>query len=242
MVDHKILILGGTGEARALAALLLEANKNFISSLAGRTDDPIFPVGPLRIGGFGGVEGLLAYCRSEKITHIADCTHPFAAQISAHAANVAEQLGLLYLRLERPQWEKQAGDNWITVSCMGAAADSLLPGARVMLTTGLKDLPAFFSRPDISGIARMMGAPQIAAPTGWKILRERPPLTLESEIALMHAHEITVLVSKNSGGKARAKLDAARELGLPVVMLARPAKPAAQIAQKVEELAEMLAN
>ena len=241
MAARKILILGGTGPARSLAALLMERGANFISSLAGRTDDPILPIGPLRVGGFGGVEGLQAYCAAEKITTIADCTHPFAAIISASAAQVAENLQLEYFRLERPEWEKQAGDQWMVVSCMGAAADSLLPGARVMLTTGLKDLPAFFSRPDISGIARMMGKPQVVAPEGWRIIQERPPFTLESEVALMRAENISILVTKNSGGAARAKLDAARELGLPVVMLKRPEKPAAKMATDAGTLAELLA-
>lgn len=240
MAGRRILLLGGTGDARALASLLAEAGADFVNSLAGRTEAPILPEGPLRVGGFGGVQGLIDYVRAERIGVIADCTHPFAAVISAHAAEAAKTCGIDYVRLERPAWQKQPGDDWLRVNCMGAAADSLLPGARVMLTTGLKDLPAFFSRTDISGIARMMGAPAVEAPKGWRILRERPPFSLASEMALMRSEAISVLVTKNSGGVSREKLDAARALQLPVVMIERPVKPAAKLAASAAEMLRAL--
>ena len=236
----EFLILGGTRDARELAGLLIARGADVTSSLAGRTQDPVKPEGKLRVGGFGGADGLAEYLRAHHYDAVIDATHPYAAQISAHAAEAAARLGIRHLRLERPQWRREPGDKWLEVPCMGAASDALLPGARVLLTTGLKDLPSFFSRPDLSGIARMMGEPALAVPPQWRLIRERPPFSLESELALMGEEGITVLVTKNAGGPARAKLDAARQLGLAVVMITRPQKPAAEVAASAEELVRLL--
>lgn len=233
----RILLLGGTADARALAAMLHDAGADFITSLAGRTAAPLVPAGAVRVGGFGGAEGLAAYVRSEGIGVIADCTHPFAAVISANAAAAARLTGAHYLRLERPVWEAQAGDKWLNVPCIGAAADALMPGSRVLLTTGVKDLPAFFSRRDLGGVARMIGEPAVAVPASWKLIQERPPFSRESEVRLMREEKISVLVTKNAGGIARHKLDAARELGIAVVMIARPDKPPAEVVESAEAMA-----
>jgi precorrin-6A/cobalt-precorrin-6A reductase len=230
------LVLGGTADARTLASLLHKAGADFVSSLAGRTAAPLMPEGQVRIGGFGGVAGLADYVRSHGIGAIADCTHPFAAVISANAYAAAAETGVRYVRLERPEWAAGPGDKWLTVPCIGAASDAILPGARVLLTTGVKDLPSFFSRPDIGGVARMIGKPSVEVPPAWRLVQERPPFSVESELALMRGEKISVLVTKNAGGIARHKLDAARALGIQVVMVSRPFKARDEV---VSDAAEM---
>ena len=229
-------MLGGTADARTLASLLHKAGADFVSSLAGRTAAPLMPEGQVRIGGFGGVAGLADYVRSLGIGAIADCTHPFAAVISANAYAAAAETGVRYVRLERPEWAAGPGDKWLTVPCIGAASDAILPGARVLLTTGVKDLPSFFSRPDIGGVARMIGEPSVEVPPAWRLVQERPPFSVESELALMRGEKISVLVTKNAGGIARHKLDAARALGIQVVMVSRPFKARDEV---VSDAAEM---
>ena len=220
-----MLILGGTSEARELAGLL---GDEAITSLAGVTGAPLLPEGPVRSGGFGGVDGLTAYCRAEAITHIADATHPFAVNISRHAKAAADALHLPYVRLERPAWTARGGDHWQCVPALTAAAAAIPDGARVLVTTGRKDLAPFLARPGLTGIIRMIEAPAVSLPETWQLLLARPPFTVESDLRLMRCAGITHLVSKNSGGEpTRAKLDAARALGLPVIMLTRPVKPAA---------------
>ena len=236
LAGRKILLLGGTADARALASLLAAAGADFVSSLAGRTAAPLMPEGQVRIGGFGGVAGLADYVRSHGIGAIADCTHPFAAVISAYAYAAAAETGVRYVRLERPEWAAGPGDKWLTVPCIGAASDAILPGARVLLTTGVKDLPSFFSRPDIGGVARMIGEPAVEVPPAWRWVQERPPFSVESELALMRGEKISVLVTKNAGGIARHKLDAARALGIQVVMVSRPFKARDEV---VSDAAEM---
>lgn len=220
-----ILILGGTRDARELAQLLQAEGLDAITSLAGRTADPLLPPGRVRMGGFGGAEGLAAYLREAGIALIADATHPFAAVISANAAAAASAVGIPCVRLTRPAWEPGPGERWLRVSCTGAASDAILPGARVLLTTGHKDLASFFARTDITGIARTIEAPAVPVPPRWQILNQRPPFTRDSELALMRRERITLLVTKNAGGPGREKLDAAAELGVPVLMIERPAKP-----------------
>ena len=240
LAGGRILVLGGTADARALASLLHAAGAVFISSLAGRTAAPLMPEGEVRIGGFGGVAGLRDYVRAEGIGVIADCTHPFAAMISANAYAAAGETGARYVRLERPAWEPVAGDKWLRVPCIGAAADALLPGSRVLLTTGVKDLPAFFSRPDIGGVARMIGEPSVAVPPDWRLVQERPPFSVDAELALMRDEKISVLVTKNAGGIARQKLDAARELGVQVVMVSRPVKAGREVAESAQAMFAIL--
>jgi precorrin-6A/cobalt-precorrin-6A reductase len=230
------LVLGGTADARTLASLLHKAGADFVSSLAGRTAAPLMPEGEVRIGGFGGVAGLADYVRSQGIGVIADCTHPFAAVISANAYAAAAETGVRYVRLERPEWAAGPGDKWLTVPCIGAASDAILPGARVLLTTGVKDLPSFFSRPDIGGVARMIGEPSVEVPPAWRLVQERPPFSVESELALMRGEKISVLVTKNAGGIARHKLDAARALGIQVVMVSRPFKARDEVVSDAAEI------
>lgn len=236
MRDKRVLILGGTGEARELAAQLLEAGFDPITSLAGVTASPRLPPGEVRTGGFGGIEGLCKFIASGGIASVVDATHPFAAQISQHGFEAAGRCGIPYLRLERPPWAAEPGDQWMSVGSVNEAIAALPKGAKPLVTIGRKDIAAFFARGDLQGIARMIEEPGCAVPEGWLLLRERPPFTVEQEIALITGHGVTHLASKNAGGEdTRAKLVAARETNIPVIMIERPAKPEARIAVRVPD-------
>lgn len=226
MPRNRILILGGTGDGREIAAALVAAGHDVITSLAGVTAQPILPAGKVRRGGFGGASGLKSYLESETITLVIDATHPFAAQMSRQAFEACERCGVLLLRFERKPWQPTPEDAWTMVGSAAEAAAALPPGARVLLTTGRKDLEPFLARPDLSGIVRMIEAPTIQPPSNWRVLRERPPFTVAGEAALMTENAISHLVTKNAGGSAtEAKLEAARNCGIPVVMISRPVKP-----------------
>jgi precorrin-6A/cobalt-precorrin-6A reductase len=235
-VKH-ILILGGTGEAREIAAALLDKGFQVTTSIAGVTSEPVLPAGALRRGGFGGAAGLAAYLREEGVSAVVDATHPFAARISANAAAACREAGLPLLRLERPPWQAQPGDRWTTVSTAGEAAAALPSGSRALVTVGRKEIAPFLAREDVSGIARMIEPPDVPVPPGWQLLLERPPFTLQSERRLMAEHDISMLVTKNAGGTAtEAKLEAARELSIPVILIARPAKTSGGFFASVHEL------
>jgi precorrin-6A/cobalt-precorrin-6A reductase len=238
----RVLILGGTGEGAKLAtqAALLQGVE-VITSLAGRTRRPVTPSGRVRIGGFGGDAGLVDYMREQRIDLLIDATHPFAAQISFNAATAAHVCGLPHLLLVRPPWAPMEGDHWIEVESI-ADAVSVLPSVaqRVLLTTGRQDLAAFALLKDLWFLMRMIDppTPDTPVPPGMLVL-ERGPFALEDERELLQTYAIGVIVSKNSGGDATyAKIRAARELALPVVMVQRPPAPAgAQVAAVEEALA-----
>jgi precorrin-6A/cobalt-precorrin-6A reductase len=224
----RILILGGTGEARELAAGLTAAGIDVVSSLAGRVRQPRLPAGPVRIGGFGGAAGLAGYLRAEAITGIVDATHPFAAAISANAAAAAAQTDLPLLVLWRPPWP--ADPSWQTVPDIAAAAAAVRawPGDSVFLTTGRRDLGAFAGDAGHRFLARAVDPPDPGgpAPPRLTLLLDRGPYTVEGEAALMRAHGVGLLVTKNSGGSmTAAKLQAARELAVRVVVVQRPPLP-----------------
>jgi precorrin-6A/cobalt-precorrin-6A reductase len=222
----RVLILGGTREAVELADLLATAGVHVTTSLAGVTSSPQRPKGDVRGGGFGGIDGLAAFASGFDL--IADATHPFAARISAHAVAAAARIAIPCLRLERPQWLPGPGDTWIEAADAEQAAALAPPGSRLLLTTGRKDLTAFFARRDLSGVVRMIEPPAAPLAPGWALVLERPPFTLHHETELMNTHAITHLVCKNSGGGlTEAKLVAAREKKIPVIMMARPVKPEA---------------
>lgn len=224
----RVLILGGTTEASELAAQVSQiATIDLVVSLAGRTRQPAALPGTVRSGGFGGVVGLADYLRQHAIDLLIDATHPFAAQISWHAAEAAEQVGIPRLLLVRPAWEPQAGDRWIAVDSVAAAAQSLDRAKRVFLTIGRQELAAFAHLHHCWFLLRMIDPPSVdaALPPG-EVLLERGPFTLADERHLMIHHAIDTVVSKNSGGAATyAKLAIARELHIPVVMVQRPAMP-----------------
>lgn len=221
----RVLILGGTTEASAIArALAGDPRFDPILSLAGRTRSPVPPPIPWRIGGFGGAAGLADYLQREAIHALIDATHPFAAQIKAHAAIVA----IPRLVVLRPPWHAVAGDRWTEVADMPAAYRALgSTPRRVFLTVGQQELSAF--GPPHHYVVRSVDPPQ-QAPDGAVILTARGPFAEAEERALLLAHRIDAVVTKNSGGAATAaKLAAARQLGLPVVLVMRPPRPAGPI-------------
>jgi precorrin-6A/cobalt-precorrin-6A reductase len=203
----------------------------------------LLPAGRVRIGGFGGPDGLARFIREESIDIIADATHPFAAQISAHGYAAAQNCRIRYVRLERPAWQAQAADAWTSVTNAGEAAAMISFDARVLLTIGRKEISPFVARHDLSGVIRMIEPPEHPPPARWKLMLARPPFTAEQEKALMRAHDITVLVTKNAGGANMAgKLQAARELKVSVVMIGRPPKPPSETAATPEELLKIIDN
>jgi precorrin-6A/cobalt-precorrin-6A reductase len=241
MRAEPILILGGTGDARRIAELLVAKGARVITSLAGVTSEPVLPPGEVRRGGFGGVEGLVSYLRENGIAAVIDATHPFAAQMSIQAYTACQQCGIPLYRLERPGWTPQLGDSWTEVASAQAAAGALPAGAQAMVTIGRKEIRPFFARADIAGVARMIEPPSEPAPRGWQVLLQRPPFTHASEIELMRVHRITHLVTKNAGGlETEAKLSAARQLVIPVIMIARPAKPQVRCAKDETTLMGLL--
>ncbi|MEF8793188.1 cobalt-precorrin-6A reductase [Thiohalorhabdus sp.] len=225
----QVLILAGTTEANALARLL-EGHSTLAAtvSLAGRTNRPSRTALPYRSGGFGGVEGLADYLRANRVGAMVDATHPFAAGISTNAAAAAERTGVPSMALERPAWQPGPGDHWIPVPDLDAAAEALRSlGHRVLVTTGRQELVPYEAAPDKHYVIRTIDPPE--PPPGLAdavYIQDRGPFDRESEAALMAEHGIDVLVTKNSGGDAtRGKLDAARERGIPVMLVQRPARP-----------------
>lgn len=222
-----VAILGGTGEARQLAArLATRADLRVISTLAGRVRDPRLPDGEVRVGGFGGPAGLAAWLRAEGVTAVVDATHPFAERISTSAATAARLAGVPILLLRRPGWTAGPGDDWRSVADLAEAA-AMLPdlGERVFLTTGRQELAAFAGS-RLWFLVRCVDPPDPPTPAWMTLLLSRGPYTVDGERTLMRTHRVDVLVTKDSGGELTvAKLTAARELGLPVVVVRRPAPP-----------------
>lgn len=237
----KTLILGGTGEARALAQRLVAAGQEVITSLAGRTASPVAPAGGLRVGGFGGVDGLVRYLTAEQIDRLVDATHPYAAQISANAVGACAASGVRLLRLLRPGWQEPEDAPWRHVADISAAADALPHGGTALITSGHGGLETFFARQDCRQIVRLIESPVAPLPWFMTLLLDRPPYDLAHEKALMVAHGVTHVVSKNSGGaQTEAKLEAARALGIGVIMIDRPAYlPAPEVTSVDEAMASL---
>ena len=236
-----ILILGGTAEARALAAALDATGTPMLSSLAGRVARPRLPAGEVRIGGFGGPDALAAWLREHGVRAVVDATHPFAERISASAARACPAAGVALLRLERPGWSERPGDRWTWVDGLDQAA-ALLPrlGRRALLTTGRQGLAAFAGVADAWFLIRCVDPPAPPLPPHHELLLDRGPYTLDGELGLIDAHGIDLVVTKDSGGALTvAKLDAARERGLPVIVVRRPSRPAG--VETVAEVADALA-
>jgi precorrin-6A/cobalt-precorrin-6A reductase len=234
----RVLILGGTAEAAELAARLAGDDRlETVTSLAGLTRLPGAVAGRVRRGGFGGPEGLAAFLKEERYDALIDATHPFAARIAAHAAEAAEMAGVRRVKLVRPPFERTPEDRFVPVTDMAAAAAALPQGARVFLAAGRREIAAFASRPDLWCLVRMIEPPAAgeALPPG-EVILGRPPTDPEAEIALFTQHRIGWIVSKDSGGRAEAKITAARRLGLPVVLIERPATPEGSSVETVDEV------
>lgn len=222
----RILILGGTQEAFQLAEqLAAQGGVDFVSSLAGRTREPRLPKGEVRSGGFGGAAGLARYLRNEGITHVVNATHPFAAQISANAVAAAETAGVPLLRLLRPAWTARHDDRWVAARHAAEAAEQCRrEGGRIFLTLGSGELDAFADIHNAHFLVRMVDTPERLPLNDYRVITARGPFSLQDELRLLAEHHIGLIVAKNSGGEATyAKLEAARRMGLPVIMIERPA-------------------
>jgi precorrin-6A/cobalt-precorrin-6A reductase len=232
-----LLLLGGTAEARELAAALDAQGIPVLTSLAGRVSRPRLPAGQVRVGGFGGPEALQRWLGEHGITHVVDATHPFADRISASAARAAPAAGVELLRLERPGWSERPGDRWHWVDDLeGAAALAPKLGQRVLLTTGRQGLAAFAHVDSAWFLIRCVEPPETALPPRCELLLDRGPYTLEGELKLIDDHAIDLVVTKDSGGThTSAKLDAARERDLPVLLVRRPPRPPVPTVATVEE-------
>nr|WP_280402486.1 cobalt-precorrin-6A reductase [Nocardia carnea] len=204
-----------------------ERGLEIVSSLAGRVSDPVHPGGQVRVGGFGGVDGLRNWLAAERIELVVDATHPFAATMTEHAARATADLGLPMLRLNRPGWTPGPGDRWLRVPDMHSAAKvSADTGERILLTIGRQGVGAFAGCTRPWFLIRAIDPPESALPPRHEILLARGPFTVNAEAELLARHRIDVLVTKDSGGDATAaKLVAARDRGIPVVVVDRPPTP-----------------
>ena len=224
----KLLILGGTSEASALARAIAARGIDAVISYAGRVERPRDLPVPRRVGGFGGIAGLAEYLRANAITHLVDATHPFAAQMSQNAVEACAQASVPLVALTRPAWTPGPGDDWREVPDIASAVAALDgPPRRVMLAIGRMHLTAFAAQPQHDYLLRLVDPPETLPPLPrHSITVSRGPFTVEGDTSLLREQGIEMIVAKNAGGSgARAKLDAARALGLPVIMIARPGLP-----------------
>jgi precorrin-6A/cobalt-precorrin-6A reductase len=222
-----ILILGGTAEARELAAALVADGLDVTSSLAGRVNSPNLPLGRVRVGGFGGAHGLAEYLRGQQVAAVVDATHPFAARISANALQAADRAHTPLVRLERPGWRAhpRAG-SWTWVADAAAARAAAEFACRPFLTTGRQSLPDFHAWANREVLVRLVEQPAAPLPERWILIMSRGPYGYDGERQILTTHSIDVLITKDSGGTHTvAKLDAAGDLGIPVVIVARPERP-----------------
>lgn len=238
-MTRRLLILGGTIEARRLAGrLAARGDLESILSLAGRTAAPAPQPVPVRIGGFGGAEGLAEYLRAQRIDALIDATHPYAATISHNAAQAARATGVPLLALSRAAWTPQAGDRWREVEDSGAAVSALGPSPRrVFLALGRQEIAAFAAAPQHVYLIRSVDPvePPLAVPHATYRLG-RGPFAEADERALLAAHRIDTLVAKNSGGAAtHGKIAAARRLGIEVILLRRPRLPDVPSVESIED-------
>lgn len=234
-----IVILGGTAEARQLASILVADGVDVVSSLAGRVRRPNLPPGRVRIGGFGGVDGLAEYLQLQPAAALVDATHPFAATISENAVQAASRTGTPLIRLERPGWtDHPRASSWIWVRDAAAARAVADSARRPFLTTGRQSLTEFGPWADRDVLVRLVDPPTEPLPKRWTVMMSRGPYSYSDERQILSEYAIDVLLSKDSGGAHTvAKLDAAGDLGIPVVIIARPDHPPVRVLSTVAEVA-----
>lgn len=241
----RILLLGGTTEASALAKTLAGAGMDAVFSYAGRTAHPVSQPLPTRVGGFGGIEGFAAYLEAENITHVVDATHPFAAQMSSNAVHACEAAGVPLCAFERPAWQAGEGDQWLHTDSIEEAVNALPDTpARVFLAIGKQNLTQFAAKPQHHYLLRLVDAPEADLPLPHTTVEiARGPFDAAGDTALLQRHAITHVVAKNAGGAgAAAKLTAARNLALPVIMIGRPEVPQRPVMGSVAEVMAWLSH
>jgi precorrin-6A/cobalt-precorrin-6A reductase len=239
----RVLLLGGTTEASQIGRELAAAGLAGVYSYAGRTATPVAQPLPTRVGGFGGVDGLADYVRQEHITHVIDATHPFASQISRNAVEACARTNTPLIAFLREPWQAGPGDKWQHVETVEDAAAALPDhSARIFLAIGRQHLNPFAAQRQHFYLLRLVDAPDMALPLpNAEIVLARGPFTVDGDLALLRDHRITHVVARNAGGEgAKAKLDAARALGLPVIMIDRPSLPERRTAQNVDEIMRWL--
>ncbi len=238
-------MLGGTTEASALAKSLADRDVDAVFSYAGRTRSPIKQPLPTRVGGFGGVDGLAEFLKKENIVQVVDATHPFAAQMSSNAVAACAQTGVALCGFERAAWKAGKGDRWShVVDIAGAVAALPKTAHRVFLAIGKQNLSAFFIAPQHRYLLRLVDAPtsEMLLPN-CDVVIDRGPFATSSDKDLLSHHKTQIIISKNSGGTgARAKLDAARELGLDVIMIDRPNVPSRMILGDLDQVLRWLGH
>lgn len=240
-----ILLLGGTTEASQMARRLAQTGLKATFSYAGRTQSPVTQPLPQRIGGFGGVAGLVDHITAHAVTHVVDATHPFAAGMSQNAHTACTQTGTPLIRLERPPWQPQAGDRWHSVPSMEDLPTALPDDpARIFLAIGKQQIGLFAPYPQHHYLLRLVDAPDAPLPLpNTTVVLARGPFRLKDDTALLRDHRITHVICKNAGGSgAQAKLDAARALGLPVIMADRPNLPGDTVANSVDQVMAWLGH
>jgi len=241
----RALILGGTNDANRLAEAVARLGLDAIYSYAGRTQAPAVQSLPTRIGGFGGSSGLVDFIRRQRITHVVDATHPFAVEMSRNAVAACATTGTALIALERAPWKRSPADNWIEVEDVAAAAAALPEQrARVFLAIGRQHLAPFAARPQHAYTLRFADAPIGALPLpDASVIVSRGPFALAGDLDLMRSRGIEWIVARNAGGTgALAKIEAARQLGLPVVMIARPVLPERQSTESIDDVLAFLGH
>ncbi len=241
---NRALILGGIADASLLAAEIARAGIDAIYSYGGRTRAPADQPLPTRIGGFGGVSGLADYIRREGITHVIDATHPFAAEMSRNAVAACIETSTPLIALERAPWARASGDNWIEVADVDAAVAALpKTPANVFLAIGRQHIAPFTGKPQHAYTLRFVDPPDAALAFPADVIVSRGRFTLDGELGMMRTRGIAWIVARNSGGDgARAKIDAARMLGLPVIMISRPTLPERLRVESVAEVIQWLGH
>ncbi|MBR0714727.1 cobalt-precorrin-6A reductase [Bradyrhizobium liaoningense] len=240
----RALILGGTADANQLATSVARAGLDAVYSYGGRTRAPADQPLPTRIGGFGGPRGLAGYIREAGITHVVDATHPFAAEMSRNAVAACTETATPLLGLERAPWTRTDGDNWIEVADLDAAVAALPESrTRVFLAIGRQHIAPFGARPQHTYTLRFVDSPEGPLPFQADLIVSRGPFTLDAELEMIRARGIAWIVARNSGGDgARAKIDAARTLGLPVILMSRPTLPDRLRVESVAEVMQWLGH